>query len=131
MLLGGASFFLEPLGLNLPPPLFYFSLQPNRVQPSLASPLTLPDLTLAPDLGILPLSFSRAGHIFFVAHATHQLEAETAAGARPVSGTAVLAGSLGVLTAAPLPAGVGRVSDSVLRAVRCRRGFERLVAGGA
>jgi hypothetical protein len=45
-----------------------------------------------------------------VAHATHQLEAKTAAGTRAVSGTAVLAGSLGILAAAPLPAGVGRGS---------------------
>jgi hypothetical protein len=107
--LGGASFFFpepEPLGWNLPPPLFYFSLQPNRVQPSLASPLTLPDLTLAPDLGLLPLSLSRAGRIFFVAHATHQLEAKAAAVAWAVSGRFGLAGALGVLAAAPFSAGV-------------------------
>jgi hypothetical protein len=58
LLLGGASFFLEPLGLNLPPPLFYCVLQLDRIQPSLALPLTLPDLALAPGLALSVLVLS-------------------------------------------------------------------------
>jgi hypothetical protein len=51
------------------------------------------EMKLDVDLG-LSLSLSRAGHILFVAHATHQLEAKTAAGAWAVSGTWGLTGAL-------------------------------------